>query len=90
MVKLVPAKISLQKFRPLCKNQYVVVWSVHGLMQLAQAEGLKVARQQLGRCNVAASSVAAKVLLELQTCVISTSFFQFCVIPTARYLLANA
>jgi len=31
-------------------------------MQLAQAEGLKVARQQLGRCNAAASSVAAKVL----------------------------
>jgi len=25
-----------------------LVWSVHGLMQLAQAEGLKVARQQLG------------------------------------------
>jgi len=40
------------------------VWSVHGLMQLAQAEGLKVARQQLGRCNVAVSSVAAKVLLD--------------------------
>jgi len=39
------------------------VWSVHGLKQLAEGEGLKVARQQLGRCNVAASSVAAKVLL---------------------------
>jgi len=37
---------------------------VHGLMQLAQAEGLKVARQQLGRCNAAASSVAAKVLFD--------------------------
>jgi len=45
-------------------RQFTYVWSMHGLMQLAQAEGLKVARQQLGRCNVAASSVAAKVLLD--------------------------
>jgi len=46
-------------------------------MQLAQAEGLKVARQQLGRCNVAASSVAAKVLLDYRRAWLAILSFSF-------------
>jgi len=59
---------------------------------LTQAKGLKVARQQLGRRNAAASCQLPLWSPWLKTCVVRTSFFvsfvQF--FSTARYLFADA